>query len=490
VLGYTILYFAGSLAWAARKMLWFDELFTYKIAQLRSCGEIWNAIRAGIECNPPLSFVLAHWSQNVFGVNAVATRLPAIAGYWLMSICLFAFVRRRTGPLCGFVAMLLPFFTIANFYITEARPYGMVLGATAAALLCWQSAADSKNRNLAVFGLGLSSVALVSLHYYAIYVPLAILAGEVVRFRKNRRLDLPVAVALILGLGSIVLWWPLLASARASSAHFWGAFGFEQLAAVFRDFSSPLWFAVLAAGLLLLKHRGGASDTTRLPPLPRHEVVVCTVLVAMPAVMFLAALWATNAYATRYVLPAVPGLAILAAFWLYRLREIAPKLTGFAAALFGVSFVGATLLNLCSLALVPDPQTAARAIYSFPTEPPLPIAVGSDDAFLRVRHYGDAGLASRCYYPTDMRAAARFYGVDTGERSLSEWSRFQPDNIVDYAKFVHDHPDFYAIRVSQHGWLLQKLAADGAQIVLLSSRKALTFEAEEQMYFRVHMPSK
>src|SRR5579871_6623698 len=120
LLAFTLLYLAGSLAWTTRKTLWFDELFTYKIAQLRSLRDIWDAIKAGIECNPPLSFVLSHWSQQLFGANAVATRLPAICGYWLMSICLFVFVRRCTDRYHGFVAMLIPFFTIADFYITEA----------------------------------------------------------------------------------------------------------------------------------------------------------------------------------------------------------------------------------------------------------------------------------------------------------------------------------------------------------------------------------
>jgi hypothetical protein len=490
LLAFTILYLAGSLAWAARKTMGFDELFTYKIAQLRSIREIWNVIHAGIECNPPFSFVVAHWSQQLFGVNALATRLPAIAGYWIMSVCLFVFVRRRTDALHGLIAMLIPFFTIANFYITEARPYGMVLGATAAALLCWQSAADSRYRSVAIPALAVLSAVLGGLHYYAVYVPLAILCGEAVRSFKARRLDWPVLAALLLGLGSVVLWLPLISAARASSSHFWGAAGFRQLPAVFRDFTSPLWFAIPAVGFLLARDRQSTPESSGRPCFPLHEAVVCFLLISMPVVMFLAAILVTNAYSTRYVLPAVVALPIVATFWLYRVRHIAPQLARFAVTLLVVCFIGAELLNLLALAMVSDPRTASRAMYPFPADPPLPIAIGSDDAFLRVRHYGDAALAARCYYLTDLKAAADFFGVDTGERSLAEWSKFQPDNIVDYQKFIHENPDFYAIRVSQHAWLIQKLAADGAQITLVSSKKELTFEAEEQMYFRVHIPGR
>ena len=64
-------------------------------------------------------------------------------GYLLMSVCVFGFVVRRASRLYGLVAVLLPIATIAHGYAYEARAYGLVLGFSAAALLCWQRSAEA-----------------------------------------------------------------------------------------------------------------------------------------------------------------------------------------------------------------------------------------------------------------------------------------------------------------------------------------------------------
>lgn len=60
--------------------------------------------------------------------GSLALRLPEMLGVWALCLCLYRFVARRLSSLAGVAAMLFPLVTIAGFYGTEARPYGLILG--------------------------------------------------------------------------------------------------------------------------------------------------------------------------------------------------------------------------------------------------------------------------------------------------------------------------------------------------------------------------
>ncbi len=110
-------------------------------------------------------------------------------GFWVMCLCLFLFVSRRSA-LYGFVAMLFPLVTGAYYYAYEARPYGIVLGFS---LVCWQSAVAGYHRRLSL--LSVESCGALSNHYYALFAAPSGF-GRAVRSLSLRRLDLPVWAAL------------------------------------------------------------------------------------------------------------------------------------------------------------------------------------------------------------------------------------------------------------------------------------------------------
>src|SRR5205085_3121214 len=72
---FTVLYLPITIMRAAARPMWFDELFTFYISRL-SIHDIWAILSSGIEPNPPLSCLLAHFSMQMFGQNEVAVRLP------------------------------------------------------------------------------------------------------------------------------------------------------------------------------------------------------------------------------------------------------------------------------------------------------------------------------------------------------------------------------------------------------------------------------
>jgi hypothetical protein len=117
--------------------------------------------------------------------------------------------------------MFVPLVTAAYGFALEARPYGLFLGFSAAALLCWQLRSDGTGGLAAAVGLGACLALASASHYYAVFVVVPIALGEAVRSRQRRRLDAPVLVALAAAFVPLLLSAPFVRAAHGLSATFW-----------------------------------------------------------------------------------------------------------------------------------------------------------------------------------------------------------------------------------------------------------------------------
>src|SRR5215467_7819210 len=144
---------------ASAKPLWHDEIYTVLLARLPSAGVHWAALRDGVDFAPPLNGLLTRAVRELAGGGPVAVRVPAMVGFWVMTLAVFVIVRRRSNATLAFAAALLPFFTAAYRYSYEARPYGLMLGLAALAWLAWSEAARGRGRaiNLAILTFALSA---------------------------------------------------------------------------------------------------------------------------------------------------------------------------------------------------------------------------------------------------------------------------------------------------------------------------------------------
>jgi hypothetical protein len=195
----SLLYFAITVYRANRKLFWFDELFTFYIAQLPDIGSIWTACRHGADFNPPLLYLLTGWSQDLFGATELGTRIPQILGFWVFCLCLYRFVSIRAGAIAGFIALLFPLTTDGYWYAYEGRAHGLVLGFFGLALICWQAASDWKPRHwatLAGLAASLTGAALCHCYAFLLFIPLGL--GELTRVILRRRIDPWVWWALVL----------------------------------------------------------------------------------------------------------------------------------------------------------------------------------------------------------------------------------------------------------------------------------------------------
>jgi len=310
--------YVGVKAWF--QPMWMDEYFTLFLTQISGVPAFWTAFFSGPEGNPPFYFVAARAASQLLGPSSFALRLPSLLGFWLMCLGLYGFVARRCNLAFAWAAMILPTCTFALRYAYDARPYGLLLGLSAAALFCWQGATIHDRRLLYLVGLAGCLGLTIWTHFYSVllFIPLGL--AELVRTRSRRRVDVGIWTAFALGLSPILGLTGLIQQTARLRENFWAAPKWYQILDtytwLFLPAVTPLVAALtLISWLTIRKHDSGTESKQNEPIgvllVPIHELVAVTGLVAMPLITMVLAKLVTNAYVPRYALPTVIGCDLL-----------------------------------------------------------------------------------------------------------------------------------------------------------------------------------
>src|SRR5205085_3389768 len=110
--------------------------------------DMWRAARSGADLTPPLNLFLTRAAESVAGRGPVTSRLPAMLGFWTMTVAIFYIVRARSTVLLACGAALVPWFTQGYRYSTEARGYGVMLGLCGLLFWSWSEAARDRRRTV------------------------------------------------------------------------------------------------------------------------------------------------------------------------------------------------------------------------------------------------------------------------------------------------------------------------------------------------------
>ena len=122
-----------NLAQAAVKPPWFDEILTQVVARQPNFSAIWNALKAGVDGNPPLFYLIERVASHLSSNEMLAFRLVSALAFACTFICLYIFVERRSGARVAFICAVLIFVTpLNNKYSLEARPYSLLVGLSSA----------------------------------------------------------------------------------------------------------------------------------------------------------------------------------------------------------------------------------------------------------------------------------------------------------------------------------------------------------------------
>lgn len=504
------------------KLMWLDEFITLHLARLGSLHDLWYALSAGADPNPPVTYILVHWCKQIVGDHEWAYRLPAMVGCWVGLASLFAFLKRRV---CGSWAVFgcLVWMAMGAFdYSFESRSYGIFFGLAMLAFFCWTAAADestaSPARWIALSGMVLSLAAGISTNYFAVLAFLPPAAGELVRtvvaaqrrpagspveFKGNRRgrrtgligaIDVRVWIGFAAAAAPLLLYRPLIEHSIAQFApHAWNKVSLDQVFDSYTEMVEvilyPILGLVVAAGFIFFsKERAvaasGQNRNVSFPrwidsivasrrgrtPLALHEAVGVFVFMTYPICGYFIASVRGGMLSPRFVIPVCYGFAtaaVIASRYLFRNSRRAPVILLCIACAWFLSreaVVGYWYKQQKdSFYKFVDKFQEAQARVPDGS----PIVIADPLLALTFRHYAPASLASRVVFPVDFPAIRYFRHDDSPEENLWAGRKvLYSMRIVPLAEFQQSAGP-YLIVASKKNWLLEDLRKHRYNVVRL-----------------------
>jgi hypothetical protein len=459
------------------KPLWFDEIFTALISKLPTLSDIVSCTKEVPDGQPVLYYFIVRASIRLFGNDPWGLRVPSTIGYVVFCLSLYLFVSRQTSRIYGLLALLLPGITGCWYYATEGRPYGLVLGATGLAALSWQSVAMNRHRKLALAGLCLSLLFAFSVHYFAtlLFVPFAI--AELVRSIDRKKLDIPVWAALIAPFSILIFYLPIMQETLKNSGRgvlFPARPGWFGSWVRFADsFLGPTLVALIGLAFLYvvyvcfcqvrdsLPERGGGFSRQLLP----YIGIVLPLVWLFPFTGIALGKWVTRQFFPRYVIGSMFGFTALATlivwFAFQRSRNAALIVSLLVGGVFAHS-VAFDLREARHLRANPPEITILKRIPEQARFDDMPVVFADVLQFLEFRYYADAAFRRRMYYVTDEESAFRILGYTAPERGISQSPRYFNTQVVEYDRWVKQHPVFYVF--GGPDWLVPRLIHEGAHL--------------------------
>jgi hypothetical protein len=473
-----LLLLAGSLGRSISRPLWHDELFTYYLAGLPGTVDIWKALAAATDLNPPLYHLSVHLADALLGPGPLATRLPALVGFLGATIALFVFVRQRLPEVFALIAALVPSLTTFHVYATEGRPYGLVLGLSAIALVAWQARGKPGSHRLWPLICGAVIAAATATHYYGVFIVVPLAVGELTRIATRRRIDWPMILALSAPLPTLVLLRPLMNAARGFGATFWSPPSPGDLVVFYKHLLDPLAVLLLAAAILtaawiVVRSIRGAGHTPiegamDSPSLAIEDLAVAVALLTVPIVGYGVSALVTGAFHERYVLHGVLGLAILIAWGASKLVRSTGGIAILVAVLF-TAFAARHAIDATGLLRGPaNPLSDQERLLALAASN-SPIVVSHAVPYLQVAHYSNPHRGSRdagrsFAYVSKPADVVEKTG-DTGSRAMRLLSRITPLDVNEYDTFVGRYTQFDVY--GPRSWMIPKLLSQGADVRLL-----------------------
>ena len=470
-----------ALLWSHARLMWNDEFLSFYSDSVPTVNDVLRVqMHSPISLDPPTYHLLSHLSMDAVGRNGMALRLPALFGFLLLEVSLFLLVRRLAGYRAGLVAMALPMCTASFRYAVEGRPYGLLLGLYAAAVLCWFAAVERRERSraLPLVGLFLCIALAITSHYFGVLILLPVSAGEAVRSLQRRRFDWPVVGTLMAGLASITLILPGKAALAPYQRHYYTSAvnlhnvsqGYRELFVRYNTWPLPLQkvcAALLAAATLWLvwatvrRMRGVADAEPAVPgrdggPVLRNALWAAMLgLAVLPFFGYLFGRFVTHTMEVRYVIAAlIPFLVSLALVLERRLRS-AQFFAGAMAAVLALAVVLGTIQIRAEqrksdaiLEAMAIPESLHDALAANPDKP---LYTQSLNDFFLDGYYGpDALLRQRITLVYDEPTEVRWLRHNTNAVTAVNLQQFTRLRISPYTQLLAE-PD--ALLLNYHsGW--------------------------------------
>jgi hypothetical protein len=472
------------VAAAATKPFWFDELITLTLSSLPSMKETLGALSRALDSPPPGFYVV---QRNVVGLlhnKEIALRLASILAFPCTLVCVFVYVKRRSGEAIGLIcALLLLLTSLFHRFAVEGRPYSMMIACFAFALVCYQRVPSPIWAAL----LGLILALAQALHYYSIFAMVPFGLAEAVFFLRTHKLRWQVWLALVFGVVPLAFFWPLLANIRTHfGAHFFEHFSLFSLPAIYGSFfltDSAFGASVVAVSIAgitgsRLFPRPNASLPKRISDEDAVEGTLLLSFVLLPLIVFLIARVTHGGLRDAYVLASILGIALALAGALSMAR---PRVVALFA-LFVITSVGVREFNFWranhSLRLA-SPAAALEEFVQSSGHGDLPVVVSSGMAYTPLAHYASPAFFKQLFYLMDEEKELHYQGTDTFDKNVVILRDYMPLQVRDFSEFTSAHRVFLLYGEEPgdgFNWLPQHLSR------LASSVRSVAVEPSRRLY--------
>ena len=197
-----------------RRYVWYDELFTFDIARSTSLQQLWNR-ELKFDAHTPTVYLLSRLSMSVFGPTPFGLRFPSMIEFYVGSMAILLYVKRKASIAFAGVAVLMLWAGAPTlFFAVEARPYALIFASFACLLLSWDTAIRVHPRGLALFGIAISTLLLSAAHLFAPFTLFAFLVAEAVRYWRRREPDYALWAALLLPMLIMLIYIPLIRASK------------------------------------------------------------------------------------------------------------------------------------------------------------------------------------------------------------------------------------------------------------------------------------
>jgi len=473
-----VLLLVASLVRDVRTKMWIDELYTLSMARQASAVEIVKATLEGADGAPPLYAIVVHVLLPVVRPDALAVRLPATLGFCGMFWCLFAFCLRRMPAPLAMATAFLPC-VVCEYYSSEGRAYGIVLGCAAGALLSWQAAIDGRRRTLCLATLAGCLALMCAMHYYAAFFLIPLLVAELVRCRSMRKPDYGMAaamapVALVLG-----VHYPLIAALRQFQVHHWSPAAWTQIPRFYTVYLLPmLLLLLLSVGSIVILRPSSAWGNMPRPNFATHERAAIYTLSLMPVGVVALSVCTARPFLDRYILWAVIGLAMLAGS--ATCGAARGKAAAGAVMLCGTvgAFIGTEAIRLSSAPALLEGQAVMDALDRLP-DSGEPIVVADHHVFMELSYYSQPRIRTRLIYPVNAKLDLQYLNFDTGALLMAALRRRTKLHIENYNVVLDGNPRFL-LAATPHDYLPRHFRSLGYQVVPIDpGAQQLVFEVSQ-----------
>jgi len=457
---------------AGSRPLWFDEILTKLISSQPNVKGMWNLLSHGVTSHPPTFYLIEHFMAGLGGNDRITYRLVSIASFLCVMVCMFIFVRCRTGGLIAVISISAILLTLLyNYYSFEARPYEIMVACIALALLCYERV-DSWGGAL-LFAVCL--VAASSLNCYAglAFFPFGL--SELIRFVTERKFRPQVWLGFVMGVLPYIPFWPLLHEQQllfgvhsfAAPTLFGLANSLGELVRLNGFFASALFAATLTYLIYLAFSREFHTGQTGVSGsgFSLCDVVLTIGFLAIPIMTYIVAKIANGALNGRYLVTTSLGVCLALSLILSRLEKPAILSVGlFVFCIF-------TFQEGMHVRFVMSPQEhidflESPAQMSENMDIPLVISYGID--FLPAWYRSSDARKSHLFFLSDAAEQFSASGSDTTTVQMQTLKYLPLMNVDTFPEFARDHrkfllysagnlEDFWPRWLVQRGYILRAI---------------------------------